>query len=247
MGDLVTNNGGCTGAFDSSDLGEWYETDGSVRAGEISFATNEIIERTASGTDISIDPSADLKVFKQPVLSVASSSNGGKTVGVISVAPAVVMGKIFKDGSVHPKVLALSGRVPVKITQENGDIAVGDPITVSNTEPGKGMKATTAGKIIGFAAEPYDSTHDLDDGMIELNIGVQDWIPPSSYVQIGQMYSKILSITELFRDNLIAWFGSAANGLGDFFAARGHFADQLCVGTRCMTPEHFGLLAVWRG
>ena len=73
--------------------------------------------------------------------------------GVISTKPAVEMGTPYDKKRDVP--VALAGRVPLKITTANGVIAPGDPITSSKT-PGVAMKATRAGRIIGFAMTPYD-------------------------------------------------------------------------------------------
>lgn len=51
--------------------------------------------------------------------------------------------------------IALVGRVPAKVSTENGPIAKGDPIT-SSSIPGVGMKATKPGRVIGIAFEPYN-------------------------------------------------------------------------------------------
>lgn len=50
--------------------------------------------------------------------------------------------------------IAMVGRVPAKVSSENGPIAKGDPIT-SSSIPGVGMRATKQGRIIGIALEPY--------------------------------------------------------------------------------------------
>ena len=54
----------------------------------------------------------------------------------------------------NPMPVALVGRVMVHVNNENGAIAVGDPITSSSTA-GYGMKATEPGTIIGFALDAY--------------------------------------------------------------------------------------------
>jgi hypothetical protein len=50
--------------------------------------------------------------------------------------------------------VALAGRVPTKVSTENGPIEIGDPLTSSNL-PGVAMKAKKPGRIIGLALEPY--------------------------------------------------------------------------------------------
>ncbi len=58
--------------------------------------------------------------------------------------------------------LAIYGYFPVKVCLENGPIRRGDPITLSSTA-GWGMKATNAGRIIGYALEDIDKP-----GMIQV-------------------------------------------------------------------------------
>ena len=58
-------------------------------------------------------------------------------------------------------MLALSGRVPVKIASSSERIAIGDFLTSSDTEPGKAMKATKAGYTIGKALESWTPCNNL--------------------------------------------------------------------------------------
>jgi hypothetical protein len=78
--------------------------------------------------------------------------------GVVSTEPGVLLSDIKENGAVtnlvHPKPVALSGRVPVKVSTENGVIQKGDFLT-SSTTPGVAMKATRAGQMIGKALENY--------------------------------------------------------------------------------------------
>jgi hypothetical protein len=82
-------------------------------------------------------------------------------IGIASSHPAALIDQgTFKVGVDQNKFnsnkpwVALAGRVPVKVTAENGDIAPGDPLTSSST-PGVAMKATKSGPIIGKALEGY--------------------------------------------------------------------------------------------
>ncbi|MGO4872420.1 MAG: immunoglobulin-like domain-containing protein [Roseiarcus sp.] len=54
----------------------------------------------------------------------------------------------------------------------------------------------------------------------------------------------IANITSTFQQNLIAWLGSAENGIQDFYAtvihaSTGNFSNELCVGSTCVTPAQF--------
>jgi len=95
-------------------------------------------------------------------------------VGVVSTNPYQVGGT--DDG--HSVVLALTGRVPVKVSTENGPIEPGDPLTSSST-PGVAMKATNAGQIIGTALEAYDGTQGSDEINVQLHPGYNNPDPGS--------------------------------------------------------------------
>jgi hypothetical protein len=53
----------------------------------------------------------------------------------------------------------------------------------------------------------------------------------------------IVSLGDTFKTNLIAWLGSASNGITDLFAKIGHFNEadvgKLCVGSTCVTEDQF--------
>ena len=71
--------------------------------------------------------------------------------GVVSTKPGFVAGSYTPNS--YP--IALVGRVPVKISTENGPIKSGDYLT-SASIPGYAMKATVAGRVLGTALEDFD-------------------------------------------------------------------------------------------
>lgn len=71
--------------------------------------------------------------------------------GVVSSGSGFVAGS--NSGSY---AVVLSGRVQTNVTAENGEIAVGDPLTTSS-RPGFAMKATDDGQILGYALESLPS------------------------------------------------------------------------------------------
>lgn len=81
-------------------------------------------------------------------VSKSTTSYDARALGIISTKPGLTLGAA--DGNGRPVVVGLSGRVPVKISTQNGDIKPGDYITTSDI-PGVGMKATEAGRVIGKA------------------------------------------------------------------------------------------------
>ncbi|MEK7452595.1 MAG: hypothetical protein AAB664_04605, partial [Patescibacteria group bacterium] len=84
--------------------------------------------------------------YQGPVLGIASNNYGDFTSAGNNVPE-----------SENPLPIALVGRVPVNVTNEGGVIRVGDFITTSST-PGKGMKATQAGRVIGMALANFEGT-----------------------------------------------------------------------------------------
>jgi hypothetical protein len=76
-----------------------------------------------------------------------------QTIGIITSQPGVVVGDLDDFGH-RPVMVALAGRVPVKVNLENGPIHKGDLLTPSSY-PGVAMKATKAGVIIGQSMTDY--------------------------------------------------------------------------------------------
>ncbi|MBI4457669.1 hypothetical protein HY633_01765, partial [Candidatus Uhrbacteria bacterium] len=89
----------------------------------------------------------------------ATASGASYIVGVISQNPAFVGGNPggSNDNSPDHKLVALMGRVMIKVGNENGPIAVGDPLTASST-PGIAAKATNPGRVVGIAMESFNGT-----------------------------------------------------------------------------------------
>jgi hypothetical protein len=62
------------------------------------------------------------------------------------------------DAPLTGRPLVLAGRVPVKVSLENGPIKIGDYLTPSSI-PGVAMRANGIGTVIGVALAPFDATH----------------------------------------------------------------------------------------
>ena len=68
--------------------------------------------------------------------------------------------------------MALSGRVPVRISDENGSIKTGDRLTLSRTLPGTAMKQTEPGQSIGIALESSENKE-----KILTFVNLSYWVP----------------------------------------------------------------------
>jgi hypothetical protein len=119
-----------------------------------------------AGELVSLDGSSDKAVTR-------ATTNGGQLMGVISTNPGFIgNGPICNaydndcDSNYQKDnvLVALTGQVPVKVTVANGVINRGDPIGLSSTA-GVGQKATTAGRIVGYA-----ETGTTTDGTIQVLI-----------------------------------------------------------------------------
>lgn len=86
-----------------------------------------------------------------------------RIIGVVSTLPGVRLGGYGQEDLVeYQKVpVALAGRVPVKVSKENGAIEIGDRITVSSVA-GVAMKASAGAVELGIALEPLEK----DEGII---------------------------------------------------------------------------------
>lgn len=91
-------------------------------------------------------------------------------IGVVSKNPAVSLSIQGEAGENSIPVIS-SGSVEVKVTSQNGNIAVGDLITASSV-PGAGMKATKTGYVIGTALDSYSSNNPNEIGKINTTLNL---------------------------------------------------------------------------
>ena len=97
---------------------------------------------------------------------VSSRAYQENLAGVVSETPGMLLGGME---SPDRKPVALAGRVPAKVSTQNGPIKAGDPLT-SSSLPGVAMKATEPGVVIGTALEPYDG-EDVGKISVFVNVG----------------------------------------------------------------------------
>lgn len=138
--------------------------------------------------------------------------------------------------------VALVGRVPVKVSLENGAIEIGDYLTASATRPGYAMKATQPGQVIGQALQATSS----DDGKILVFVNPGYYLPDETINAIKDMNLQLANINTIdqensLRDILISWLGNVGNKIGDLYAKVIHSdkveTKELCVGNTCVTES----------
>jgi len=138
--------------------------DGSFTGGGADVAERiDVTDAVEPGDVVEIDPENPGKFRK------AREALSTRVAGVISTAPGVVLGNKSAESNDARPILALAGRVPVKVTAKYGAIAVGD-LLVSSPIPGYAMKCPDKtqciGAVIGKALEPLAE----GSGLIEVQV-----------------------------------------------------------------------------
>jgi hypothetical protein len=156
-----------------ADLAEiYYTSDPSIKAGEIVSLT---------GTGVS-------QVKK------SNSEYATDSLGIVSTKPGQVLGESDGQGFLVP--VALTGRVPLKVTANNGIIKPGDQITTSNIE-GIGMLATKSGRVVGKALTGFAPENLNDQGEVVVFIEPGFWQAPVNFDISSIFTSSSLSLNNL--------------------------------------------------
>jgi len=150
----VDNDGSCnastTGRISAvsyhtgnSDLAETYFSNDNLKTGEVVSLAGELS------------------------ITRANESNQDKVLGVVTTKPGLLLGS--DDTSLNTNEegygVALAGRVPVRLSNENGDIKAGDRLMLSSV-PGVAMKASSTGMVVGIALEDFTPTRAYSDTYI---------------------------------------------------------------------------------
>jgi hypothetical protein len=139
---MVAADGFLTGS--TNDLAEYFYSFGTLEAGDI------------------VSIKGGIEVDK-------SASSSETIVGVVSTKPGFSLGAelgVPAGASKYP--IGLAGRIPVKLSTENGPVNAGDKIILSSI-PGVGMKydPTVPATVIGVALEDFDGSSYLSEGTID--------------------------------------------------------------------------------
>jgi hypothetical protein len=140
-----SNNSGCPAAGTASS-GQIYASATAISAIDLAenYPTND--PTLEAGDLVSLD------IHNAVTIVRASRDNATQLFGVISTAPGVLLGRKVENA----RPVALTGRVPMKVSSENGPIHINDAITISSI-PGVGMKGTST-QIVGYALEDWSGT-----------------------------------------------------------------------------------------
>ncbi len=198
-------------------------------------------EPAVPGDLLAFDPANPGKVKK------ASATDSPDVIGAVSTHPASIAGNgQIISGSLaanynNPNMpaVALVGRTPVKVSLENGPIAVGDRLTASSV-PGVAMKASEVGTVIGMAMQPLDVVASGSYVHVLTFVHPGYWVPDLGDLPASASLdpSLALSSTTGSRFSLASLFQFVLDqfkGIGIDFSSNGSFhAKQLCIDEVCV-------------
>ncbi len=159
-----------------ADFAEMYPVAEGVTYGDIVVPGSQSVTTKQGDSIVQLVKSSE--TYQGPVSGIVSDNYEDGTSAGYNIAD-----------SDNPMPIALVGRVPVNVTDENGSIAVGDFITTSSTA-GKGMKATEAGRVIGMALSSFSGS----EGQVMVQV-VNTWYQPDSGVSISDSSSDSSSVS----------------------------------------------------
>jgi hypothetical protein len=126
---------------------------------EIYYTQDESLE---AGDVVSIDPDIKYGVTK------ANEGNKEESLGIIASHSGLIIGETDVESEGRPVLVALAGRVPVKIDPKSEDINYGDYVAVSK-ESGMVSKAVKPGLVLGKALEDWTKPEQTEDKTLDLN------------------------------------------------------------------------------
>jgi hypothetical protein len=155
-------------------------------AGSLFGSTQDVLG-LGQGADLAENYSSEDQLVPGEVVSMEANNAGkvirtskpydGQMLGVVATQPGLVLGSQEAGG--YP--IALVGRVPVKVTTENGEILAGDRLT-SASLAGYAMKATQAGRVLGQALDdfaqsvcPEGTAEDIKCGTVNIFVNLVDY------------------------------------------------------------------------
>jgi site-specific recombinase XerD len=172
-GDIEFGLGVTSGGF-QADIGGTTTASGTCHSGGISGTNNvNIVDCSGAPSDIAefypsvadVEPGDLVTIIPDATTGFRAVKSTGRydqnLLGAVSTIPSGPnggpLGEEVYSADEHPQAIGLTGRVPVKVSLENGVIEVNDFLTSSST-PGVAMKATQTSRVIGRALERYDGT-----------------------------------------------------------------------------------------
>jgi len=180
---------GDASSFSASDIAENYPiADETIEAGDIVALSDTVPEqqRLESEKLMIAGDNEEINNMLKVSLIKTTTENSGAVFGIISTAPGVLLGDITgMNLETKLRPVALSGRVPVKINLEGGEIKIGDRIAPSSV-PGVGRKAKAGESTVAMALENYS---EVGEGKILVFVNLS-WQKLATEVSDGDITSE---------------------------------------------------------
>ncbi len=152
-----------------------------------------------AGDVLSLDPHESGLVIKTP------SAYDKTVVGIYSTNPGLRLSQVEAAINGLPTVpVALAGRVPVNVAPDSPPILPGDYVVSSGTYPGKAMKASASGPVIGKALEVWNPNTSQTQVLVLVNLS---WngattTDPVNLTLAGMLTSRSIATGDVFGDLL---------------------------------------------
>lgn len=174
-----------------------------VHAASITYEFSAPTKLT-NGTIVSLDT-------KTKTVSKTVKSTVDQMYGVIANAGDI---SISDTGQSQKVPVATTGVVPTLVSTANGDINIGDPITVQSIE-GIGERAIRSGRVVGIAQSNFTDRskgakkvtttskgvkHDVYVGFVDVKVSASDYTPATAL--INQRDARNRNMLEKIADNL---------------------------------------------
>ena len=213
-----------------ADLAEWYSVnDSSIQAGDV-------VAITGNKDDYNV-----------PIVAKANIPGDKHLMGIISTKAGQELGIQTDDR----RLVALSGRVPVKVAPDSDAISPGDLLTASKTHPGMATKASKAGFTVAKALDTWTpgsqaglidafiniswfdpEVHSNDDGQITIDHNI------NSAVLASLGYTNSLNELQSANYNLVDSLGQQITTTGQFASATvGKFQAGLIQASSIITQN----------
>ncbi|MDQ3014706.1 MAG: hypothetical protein M3Q73_02495, partial [bacterium] len=201
-------------------------TAGTITASVFNTAAADLAERYDT-QDLSIEAGDIVMVDGEKDMSIKKAVRGaGSILGIISTEPGFLLG--YSNNSTSTRPVALAGRVPIKVSTENGEIKRGDDLTLS-TIPGVAAKAKFGDPVIATALTE-----------IIASSTVTAFVRPhfTSFAPLDVEVPTQASLFAVFRDLMSGsqqWMSAQISATTGFF--KNIFADRVTTKELCLGDE----------
>ncbi len=185
-----------------------------------------------------------------PVTGKVTKASTASTnlVGVFTSAPGTLIGQ--RSNSIQLGIgtnvmstldpdeipVALIGRVPVRVSLENGPISIGDRLSVSST-PGIAAKAVSAGMTAGIAMEALSELSSGSSAEMLMYVNTSYWAPSvEALVPAESDVSSEDGVIATLVQRILAYI---ADVFGVTIESNRVRTPELCVDDVCVTREEF--------